>query len=87
MIDEMEQESWKVKERTLYMATYKEIQQYVKQKYGYIPKTCWIAHMKEVCGIPVKVAPNRSDVNKRKKPCPEEKQDAIRDAFIHFNML
>ena len=33
------------------MATYKEIQAYVKEKYGFQPKTCWIAHMKEVCGI------------------------------------
>ena len=41
------------------MATYKEIQAYVKDKYGFQPKMCWIAHMKEVCGIPVKNAPNR----------------------------
>lgn len=41
------------------MATYKEIQGYVKETYGFSPKTCWIAHMKEVCGIPVKNAPNR----------------------------
>ena len=40
------------------MATYKEIQEYVKDKYGFQPKTCWIAHMKEVCGLPVKVAVN-----------------------------
>lgn len=32
------------------MATYKEIQQYVKLKYGFTPKTCWIAHMKEMYG-------------------------------------
>lgn len=29
------------------MATYKQIQEYIKQKHGYIPKSCWIAHMKE----------------------------------------
>lgn len=33
------------------MATYKEIQKYVKDIHGFVPKTCWIAHMKEVCGI------------------------------------
>lgn len=69
------------------MATYKEIQEYVKGKYGFQPKTCWIAHMKEVCGLPVKVAPNRYSLDKREKPCPPEKQDAIRDAFRHFEML
>ena len=40
-----------------FMATYKEIQSYVKEKYGFLPKTCWIAHMKKVCGIPVKNSP------------------------------
>ena len=69
------------------LATYKEIQEYVKGKYGFQPKTCWIAHMKEVCGLPVKVAPNRYSLDKREKPCPTEKQDAIRDAFRHFEML
>lgn len=69
------------------MAIYKEIQQYVKLKYGFTPKTCWIAHMKEMCGIPVRVAPNRYDLNSREKPCPEDKQAAIRDAFVHFGMM
>ena len=40
-------------------ATYKEIQEYAKVNYGFVPKTCWITHMKEVCGIAVKNAPNR----------------------------
>ena len=69
------------------MATYKEIQNYIQNKYGFQPKTCWIAHMKEICGIPVKQAPNRQDPLKRVKPCPEEKQQAIKEAFIHFEML
>lgn len=41
------------------MATYKEIQEFIQKKYGYCVKTCWIAHMKEVCGLPVKMANNR----------------------------
>lgn len=49
------------------MATYKEIQGYVKETYGFSPKTCWIAHMKEVCGIPVKNAPNRISPSQREK--------------------
>ena len=69
------------------MATYKEIQEYVKDKYGFQPKTCWIAHMKEVCGLPVNVAVNRIDINRRVRPCPDDKQKAIRDAFSHFGML
>ncbi|PUA40653.1 hypothetical protein C8Z91_02145 [Paenibacillus elgii] len=68
------------------MATYKQIQEYVKQTYGYVPKSCWIAHMKEACGLKPKVASNRSgDV--RMYPCPLEKQADIRETFQHFKML
>lgn len=69
------------------MASYSQIQQYIKSKYGYSVKTCWIAHMKEVCGIPVRMAHNRYDSDRRTHPCPSDKQAAIRDAFQHFNML
>ncbi len=69
------------------MATYLEIQFYVKQKYGFTPETCWIAHAKELCGIPVREAPNRIDPNKRVKPCPEDKLPAIKDAFRHFGVI
>lgn len=69
------------------MATYKEIQEYIKDKYGCCVKTCWIAHMKEMCGINVKVANNRIDITKRTHPCPEENQPMIKEAFTHFKML
>jgi hypothetical protein len=69
------------------MATYKQIQEYVKETYGFIPKTCWIAHMKEVFGVESKVAFNRIDINKRTHPCPEDKQRYIEEAFRHFNMI
>lgn len=69
------------------MATYKQIQEYVKETYDFIPKTCWIAHMKEVLGVESKVAFNRIDINKRTHPCPEDKQRYIEKAFRHFNMI
>ena len=69
------------------MATYKEIQGYIKDKYGFTVKTCWIADMKEQCSIPMRVAPNRIDPNSRVKPCPEEKKQAIIEAFRHFDMI
>jgi len=69
------------------MATYKAIQEYVKGKYGFLPKTCWIAHMKEICGIPVKIAPNRYSAGSREVPCPPEKMEAIKSAFTHFKMI
>lgn len=69
------------------MATYKEIQEYVKNKYGYTPKTCWIAHSKEIFGLTPKTASNRKDLERREYPCPVGKQEDIRAAFLHFGML
>lgn len=36
------------------MATYKQIQTYVRTEYGFVPKSCWIAHCKELCGLPLR---------------------------------
>lgn len=69
------------------MATYKEIQEYVYRHFGYKPKTCWIAHAKEVYGLSPKISPNRKDLNKRLHPCPERKLEDIKEAFLHFGML
>lgn len=33
------------------MATYKEIQEYIRNEKGYMAQTCWIAHTKSLCGI------------------------------------
>ncbi len=63
------------------MVTYKDIQIYVKEKYNISIKTCWIAHMKEVCDLKPKISPNRINVNKRKYPCPEDKQEIVLEAF------
>jgi hypothetical protein len=69
------------------MATYKEIQDYIKQKHGYSVKTCWIAHMKEVCGLYPRISPNRHSQNVRVHPCPTNKQGDLKQAFKHFNMI
>jgi len=68
------------------MSTYLKIQAYVKARYGFEPKTCWIADAKEKCGIPVREAWNRQP-GRRKHPCPENKLPAIKDAFEHFGLL
>jgi hypothetical protein len=69
------------------MATYKDIQLYIKLNLGYMPKTCWIAHCKEIYGLSPKAANNRNDTNKREYPCPDMKQEDIKKAFQHFNMI
>ena len=68
------------------MNIYEEIQKYTKENYGYEAKTCWIAHVKEMCGLPVKQAHNRiSDV--RSNPCPDNKIESIKEAFKYFRMI
>lgn len=69
------------------MATYREIQKFVKRKYGYTVKTCWIADVKEMCGLNPKKAPNRLNISCRENPCPLNKIDSIKDAFKHFSMI
>ncbi|MCW4002377.1 MAG: hypothetical protein NWE95_00480 [Candidatus Bathyarchaeota archaeon] len=67
------------------MATYREIQLYVKRKHGFVPKTCWIAHVKELCHIPLRKAWNRK--GERPHRCPKDKIDKIKEAFEHFGMI
>jgi hypothetical protein len=67
------------------MATYEEIQDYVRERHGYTPKTCWIAHVKELNGLVVRKAPNRAGA--RVYPCPPAHQAEITEALRHFGML
>ena len=64
------------------MATYKEIQARVLRKYGFVPKTCWIAHVKAHLGLTRGPAPNRRDVNSRENPCPPDKWNAILECIL-----
>ena len=68
------------------MATYKDIQEYVKRRYGYTVKTCWIAHVKEICGLPINNAANRISYS-RTNPCPYDKVNSIMEAFKYFGMI
>jgi len=67
-------------------ATYKQIQAWVKSEHRFVPKTCWIAHCKELNGLPLGRAPNRQGL-RRVEPCPPAKRHAIEDALRHFGML
>jgi hypothetical protein len=69
------------------MATYREIQKYVKDTYAFVPKTYWIAHAKEMLSSPIEVAPNRISLTQRQMTCPTDKLQAIKEAFEHFKML
>lgn len=69
------------------MATYKRIQSYVEERYGYTVKTCWIAHGKELNGLPTRPAPNRISSKKRVNPCPADKRLLIEEAMRQYGMF
>ena len=66
------------------MATYKQIQGWVQREHGFQPKTCWIAHCKELKGLPLRAACNRR--GGRQERCPKEKQPMVFSALRHFRM-
>jgi uncharacterized protein (TIGR02145 family) len=69
------------------MATYKMIQQYVKERYNKNIKTCWIAHVKEIVGLKPSIAPNRISLESRQHPCPDVYLEKIKEALKYFNMI
>lgn len=69
------------------MATYKEIQSYIKSQYNCSVKTCWIADMKEKSGIRTRLAPNRISRDKRVSSCPEIHEEKILESFRYFGMI
>jgi hypothetical protein len=69
------------------MATYKGIQNFVKENHDCTVKTCHIADVKEQCGLPVHPAWNRKSPDERQNPCPDDKIQPIREALRHFMMI
>jgi hypothetical protein len=69
------------------MATDPEIQKFVQRHHGFIPKIGWIAHVKEVHGVPTRRGANRARRDRDSEPCPPEKREAIEEALRHFGMI
>jgi CDP-diacylglycerol--glycerol-3-phosphate 3-phosphatidyltransferase len=61
------------------IAIVKQIKKYINVHFGYMPKTSWIMHMKHHYKLGVKAVANNF--------CPPEKQDDLREAFLHFNLI
>ena len=69
-------------------ATYKEIQEYVLEKYGLKVSNLYISQEKRKCGIEVGVNYNLPKSEDSRQPqCPVEKEMAIKDALKHFGMI
>ena len=69
------------------MATYKTIQNDVKKLHGRSIKASWIAHVKELNGLNLKSAPNRTSSSPRKHPCPDWAKPLIEDVMRRHNIL
>lgn len=54
------------------MTTHKHIGAYLLYNHSFIPKTYWIAHVKEISGLPLPRALNRR-TEERREPCPPER--------------
>ena len=69
-------------------ATYKQIQKYIFEKFGFKVATLYIAQVKKKHGLDVREHYNISKNEKQKIPkCPIEKEEAILDALRHFKMI
>jgi len=69
------------------MVTHAAIQKFVQRHHGFIPKTGWIAHVKEVHGIPTLRGASRARRDRGVEPCPSEKREAIEEALRHFGAI
>ncbi len=69
-------------------ATYAELKQYVLDKYGLKVSSLNIAQIKAKCGIDKRENYNKAkNENVKELNCTEEKENAIKDAFKHFQMI
>lgn len=68
--------------------TYKMIQEYIENKYGFKVHTAYIAEVKRDLGLPIYDAPNAVEELKqeRKHPTPE-KVESIKDALKYFEVI
>ena len=68
--------------------TYKDIQRYVEENYGFKVHTAYIAEVKRELGLPMYDAPNAVEELKRPRSHPtEEMTVAIKAALKHFKII
>ena len=68
-------------------ATYREVTEYVQEKYGFHVTNLNIAQVKDKCGFEKRENYNKGAEGHRVPQVTEEKEKAILDAFRHFGML
>ena len=68
------------------MISYADVQADVRQHDGFLPKSCWVAHLKSRLGFKMRRASNRQG-RTRVEPCPRTKMPAIIRSFIRLNVF
>ena len=68
-------------------ATYREVTEYVQEKYGFHVTNLNIAQVKDKCGFEKRENYNKGAEGHKVPQVTEEKEKAILDAFKHFGML
>ena len=69
------------------MVTYKDIQDDVNNSHSISIKTCWIAHVKELNGLPLRKAANRISENDRMYKCPDKVRPIIESSMRKLGIL
>ena len=69
------------------MATFREVTHQVRRTSGFVPKTCWVAHVLSDHGKTNRTAPNRQSLEQRTIPFPVSKRPAIEAASHYFEMI
>jgi hypothetical protein len=59
------------------MSKNRKLQDHIRATHGRVMQTCWIGHVKELNGLPLK--PRHKGV--RVKPCPDQWRPVIEDAM------
>lgn len=67
--------------------TYKNIKQWIFDKYGFNVSTLYIAQIKDKVGLEKRKNYNPGSGEGRVPVCPPEKEEAIMDAFKHFGLI
>lgn len=68
-------------------ATYAEIKAYVEEKFGFKVTSLYIGQIKNKVGLEKRKNYNLGSGEGRVPTCPPEKEEAIMDAFEHFNLI
>ena len=78
----------RVKSKETVKVTYKMIQEYIEEKYGFKVHTAYIAEVKRELGLPMYDAPNAVEELKKPRQHPTEKMvEAIKDALKYFEII